>query len=911
VPLAAIFDRVWDRNKSRGTNLGTILNRFRVSSSRTPLALARDLVGALAGWVAAGGLLLAGGFALAETSSDDLPAVQRYVVTLAETGGAASKVAAGKALIAPASVREMADTRQMMALMGASVMLELPKQRAMAVMLTQSQLEVMQQNPAIASIERDSLRHMMADEVPFGIPLVQANQVAFGGDPGFKICMVDSGFDLGHPDLPSGIRVTGESAPGIGPWFEDGSGHGTHVSGTVMAMRNDEGVIGVVPEGNFDVHIFRVFNDLGEGVPSSTVVAGVQACVDSGARVVNMSLGCAGADCFSSFEQNAFANFEAQGILAVAAAGNEGDTQVSFPAAYPSVVAVAAVDEFSARASFSQQFAEVELAGPGVAVRSTVPRGTGFGGFTSVADQAFTNSPLVGSAVGDVSGLLADCGLAGELCENVSGRICLIERGTFLFSEKALNCQNGGGLGAIIYNNVPGEFSGTLGTTPIAIPVVGVSDQSGIVLLTQLNQTASVSVGVQDYGLLSGTSMATPHVSGVAALIWSLDPSLTNLEVRAALQQGAVDLGAPGRDPEFGFGLVQAAASVAVLPSDTDGDGVLNPNDNCVSFSNASQADSDADGQGDGCDTDSDNDALPDAFELANGLSVVTNDALGDADNDGFSNITEFYAGTSATDAASLPQVSAVPQLAAAVLPTSRSAVVGQPITAFATLINTSTTTARNCTLSPVQGLPAEFQFFATSAVDNSITGQANQPIDIVPNGSQTFLFSLEPTAEFDPIEMGLWFSCENLGTAAQVEGLTSLLVGGSNTPTPDLVALASTASGDGVLSLDADIGGAFAMAAVNIGTGGTFNVTAEAGDALPVTLTLCETDAASNCVDAAGPQSVISLTLDAGATPTLAVFAQATGPIVFDPANNRVRVQFVDGEGVVRGATSVAIQAP
>ena len=451
-------------------------------------------------------------------ADDAAKSVERYVITLANPVAAASSTAtkSKSALIAPASTQLMADTRQMLQSMSAQVMLELPKQRAMAVMLSAKQLAELEQNPAIASIDKDSLRYMMGDEVPFGIPLVQGEQVSFGGEPGFKICMVDSGFDLGHPDLPSGIRVTGESAPGIGPWFEDGSGHGTHVAGTVMALRNDEGVIGVVPDGNFEVHVFRVFNDLGEGVPSSTIVAGVQACVDSGARIINMSLGCAGAACFSTFEQNAFDDFEAQGILAVAAAGNEGDTQVSFPAAYSSVIAVAAVDEFSARAGFSQQFAEVELAGPGVAVRSTVPRGTGFGGLATAGNESFTNAPLMGSAIASAIGLLADCGLAGEVCQNVSGRVCLIERGTFLFSEKALNCQSGGGVGAIIYNNIPGEFAGTLGTAVVTIPVVGVSDRSGIELLGLLDQTATVSVGVQDYGLLSGTSMATPHVSGVA-----------------------------------------------------------------------------------------------------------------------------------------------------------------------------------------------------------------------------------------------------------------------------------------------------------------------------------------------------------------------------------------------------------
>jgi subtilisin family serine protease len=69
------------------------------------------------------------------------------------------------------------------------------------------------------------------------------------------------------------------------------------------------------------------------------------------------------------------------------------------------------------------------------------------------------------------------------------------------------------------------------------------------------------------YALLSGTSMATPHVSGVAALIWSANPSWTNQQIRAALDVTAQDLGAPGYDTSFGWGLVQAKAALDELQS--------------------------------------------------------------------------------------------------------------------------------------------------------------------------------------------------------------------------------------------------------------------------------------------------------------------------------------------------------
>jgi hypothetical protein len=68
-----------------------------------------------------------------------------------------------------------------------------------------------------------------------------------------------------------------------------------------------------------------------------------------------------------------------------------------------------------------------------------------------------------------------------------------------------------------------------------------------------------------NYAYKSGTSMATPHVSGVAALIWSHDTTKTASEVRAALQSAADDLGDDGRDNSTGYGLVQAAAACATL----------------------------------------------------------------------------------------------------------------------------------------------------------------------------------------------------------------------------------------------------------------------------------------------------------------------------------------------------------
>merc|ERR1711862_418610 len=85
-----------------------------------------------------------------------------------------------------------------------------------------------------------------------------------------------------------------------------------------------------------------------------------------------MSLGC-GEDCYTETEKTYYDELYDQGILLIAAAGNDGNTDKSYPASYPSVVSVAAIDSEENVADFSQVNDQVEISGPGVAVKSTIP----------------------------------------------------------------------------------------------------------------------------------------------------------------------------------------------------------------------------------------------------------------------------------------------------------------------------------------------------------------------------------------------------------------------------------------------------------------------------------------------------------------------------------------------------------
>ncbi|MEW5249521.1 S8 family serine peptidase [Microbulbifer sp. 2201CG32-9] len=438
--------------------------------------------------------------------------------------------------------------------------LALSKHNAMAAYLPEQALRAMANNPNVEYVEPDVKRHLMAQEVPFGISMVQADQVSDVAAGNRTVCIIDSGYDIGHEDL-SGNAVTGTNDSGTGNWYEDQLGHGTHVAGTIAAINNGTGVVGVLPNGNVNLHIVKVFVGRTWGY-SSTLVAATDVCVANGADVLNMSLG---GERKSRTEERAFANLYGQGVLSIAAAGNDGNTRHSYPASYDSVVSVAAIDSDKNIADFSQQTDQVELSAPGVAILSSVPVGSGTDASLTVSGSDVDANGMEGSPLASATGALVDCGLGDTACTAAAGEVCLISRGDISFAEKVQACEAGGGIGAIIYNNEAGLVSGTLGETVTGIPSVGISDTDGAALLTQLGSSATVTVEASDYGYNNGTSMATPHVAGVAALVWSHYPSCAPGEIRAALDATAEDLGAAGRDNAYGYGLVQAKAAFDYL----------------------------------------------------------------------------------------------------------------------------------------------------------------------------------------------------------------------------------------------------------------------------------------------------------------------------------------------------------
>jgi hypothetical protein len=210
--------------------------------------------------------------------------------------------------------------------------------------------------------------------------------------------------------------------------------------------------------------------------------------------------------------------------------------------------------------------------------------------------------------------------------------------------------------------------------------------------------------------------------------------------------------------------------------------------------------------------------------------------------------------------------------------------------------------------VAPATTIPANFDFQATNPSTNQPIGSQNAPVAIEPGAFQTFILSLTPTAVIAPTQIPFNFTCANAPAAASDVGVNTLLLSASTTPTADIIALAASAD-PGIVDIDGATGaGAFAVATVNVGVAATITASANTGGVdLPITLSICETNPTTGqCLGT--PSTEVSTTIEAGETPTFAIFASGSGDVAFSPGTNRVFVQFQDATAV-RGSTSVAVR--
>jgi serine protease len=442
---------------------------------------------------------------------------------------------------------------------------------------------------AAIGVEANQPRDLDAQTMPYGIALVNATGAwaATHGD-GINVVVLDTGIDYTHPEF-QGIYQGGYNTITSTEDPRDDNGHGTHCAGIIAAADNSSGVVGVAP--HVKLWSVKVLGSDGSG-SDAQILHGIDWVVQKKAAIggdwiISMSLGASKA---SPTEKVGISNAIAAGILFVAASGNDSTAStpapVSYPAAYPNVLAIGALDSTSKIADFSNQGPEIALAAPGVDVLSTLRVGTGSYSSVRQSNNIYYAPALTGSANGTLTGKVVYCGLGNtsEFPAEVKGNIALIKRGDLTFNQKTKNAIAAGASAVIIFNKddsslaftLIGQSCNTAGTVCTDLPadlsypwpvVLSISNVDGATLQASA-PTITMTNKADDYGYLSGTSMATPHVAGVAALVWSLAPTATADQIRTALVTTAKDLGVQGQDPVYGFGLVDAlAASKLVAPN--------------------------------------------------------------------------------------------------------------------------------------------------------------------------------------------------------------------------------------------------------------------------------------------------------------------------------------------------------
>merc|ERR1711902_392554 len=388
--------------------------------------------------------------------------------------------------------------------MSSKVYAEVGPQNVAAMELTKREIELLMQDENIENVEPDEFLYAtellrsreLAEEEPYGIGMVLEDvawwKEKFDSSPptgSSKVCVVDTGYGNGHEDLPTlDENSDGYNPQSSGEWYIDGHSHGTHCAGSIGAVGdNSKGVVGVIPgsiSDKFSFFIGKGLTDSGSGSTSS-VMAAVQACVDNGSNVISMSLG--GGSPSDSVNQQYYGHYKEDDVLIIAAAGNGGNSALSYPASYKSVMSVAAVDSNENKAGFSQYNEQTEISGPGVSVKSTVT----------------------------------------------------------------------------------GSSGSTFG-----------------------------------YSSYSGTSMATPHVAGVAGLLRMFFPDCRAFQIRNAMIVTAKDKGAAGCDVNFGHGIVQAKTAFEYLEANgcDSNEAFKEPEGGCAEFSCTQDSDCD-DGNSDTIDT--------------------------------------------------------------------------------------------------------------------------------------------------------------------------------------------------------------------------------------------------------------------------------------------------------------------
>ncbi|MDM5153437.1 S8 family serine peptidase [Bacillus sp. DX1.1] len=392
---------------------------------------------------------------------------------------------------------------------------------------------------------------------------------------------------------------------GGAPEFNNGSAyytsHGTHVAGTIAAGKKNEvdyAVQGVAPD--VDLYAYRVLGPYGSG-QTNGILAAIDKAVKDDMDVINLSLGASINDPLypTSVAVN---NAMLAGVVAVVAAENTGPEEgtIGSPSAAALPITVGASDAAMTIPTFSADTGDLH-------VDKMMLLGKSF--TDKLEDLKGKSLPIV----------YAGLGKSGDFTgKDVKGKLALIQRGEITFDEKIKNAKEAGAKAVIVYNNADGEITSYLGESTSSIPSFRLTKADGEKLqakavqgdvsLTfgELSNTKTegdyladfssrgpanktddikpdiVAPGVSvfstvpeyindpkdgdnypvAYGRMSGTSMASPHTAGVAALILQEHPNYSPFEVKEALMNTAVDLKEERSVYEVGSGRIDAYHAV-------------------------------------------------------------------------------------------------------------------------------------------------------------------------------------------------------------------------------------------------------------------------------------------------------------------------------------------------------------
>ncbi len=376
----------------------------------------------------------------------------------------------------------------------------------------------------------------------------------YGKGAGARVCVLDTGLDFLHPSMPA-LAASASFVPGQSA--DDYNFHGTHCAGTIVGKDGIFGSYSIAPDATLLVG--KVVCDGGWGA-LSWLVDGLDWAVANEAGVISMSL--SSDETSQALEDACQAAFDA-GVLLVAAAGNESTSDPRYPAAYPSVIAVGALNADKTVADFSNTGPHLSLSAPGVNVPSAIPLPASSVTWNATSHKA---SQFTGSFGGSASGPVVTCGdgSPGAIPPAVAGKIAHIRRSnTITFADQFGNAVAAGAAAVIISDNQPDTLiQDSLAPNFVTIPCVLISQVDGDALLAAGSVSAAIGNSYQGhfFGVLTGTSQATPHVAGVATMLkGAFSPAtIPPTSLKWVMEQTAQDVNAPGRDDKSGWGLVNA-----------------------------------------------------------------------------------------------------------------------------------------------------------------------------------------------------------------------------------------------------------------------------------------------------------------------------------------------------------------